>query len=336
MIMGTKHIRAVGWLLYRLLSNRVYFLLGVMIVVVVIMSGISPYFFALDNMLGMTRFGAVLALVALGQTLIIVAGGGGIDLSVGSMVSLCSVVIGLASQAGLNIWVAALTGVLAGLVLGAVNGVNVVWIGIPPLIGTLGTLYTYGALALVLTGGVPISGFPDSFGFIGQGDIFGVPAQVVLLVLPAYLMLQFVASKTVFGRRIYLTGVNETAARFAGIPVKKVRFVLYTLSGVLAGLGAVVMTSWLLTARPDIGSGLELQSITVAVLGGTNIFGGEGTLHGTILAVLIVTMVASGLQLANINPIWQLAVLGFILLGAVALNQSIGRLTMRRRGAISE
>ena len=129
-----------------------------------------------------------------------------------------------------------------------------------------------------------------------------------------------------------MIGVNPVAARFAGIPVIRVRFSLYALSGLLAGLAAVIMSSWLMAARPDVGNGLELQSITVAVLGGINIFGGTGSLAGAMLAVLIVTLIASGLQLGNINTIWQLAVLGMILLAAVALNQAISLRMNRRQG----
>jgi ribose/xylose/arabinose/galactoside ABC-type transport system permease subunit len=216
--------------------------------------------------------------------------------------------------------------------LGAVNGLVVAKWGLPPLIGTLGTQYAYGALALVLSNGVPISGFPKAFGYLGQGTIFKIPVQVLLIVVPVFILINFMVTRTRYGRAVYLVGVNEQAARFAGIPVVGTRFALYTLGGLLAGLGAIIMASYLMTARADVGSGLELQAITVAMLGGTNIIGGAGTLVGTMLSVLIVTMVSSGLQLANVNTIWQLAVLGFILLGAVAINQVITHRDAKRQG----
>ena len=324
--------RTIELLFSTILINRVYFLLGLMIVVIIIMSMISPYFLNVNNMLNMTRFGAVLALVAMGQSLVILGGGAGIDLSVGSMVSLSGVFFGLLVGTGMNIWAAAVLAVLSGGLLGAVNGITVGWFGVPPLIGTLGTMWAYGAIALVITRGVPVSGFPPAFGFLGEGRFLEIPAQILFVVLPVFLILQYVTTRTVFGRWIYLIGVNDEAAQFSGIPVVRVRFLLYTISGLLAGMGAIVMSSWLMTARPDVGLGMELQSITVAVLGGTYIFGGIGNLAGTILAVLIVTMVASGLQLGGINTIWQLSVLGFILLGAVALNQAITERTARRQG----
>lgn len=321
-------------LVTQVLSNRVYFLLVLMFIVVVIMSLLSPFFLTVSNIFGMTRFGAVLALLALGQSLVILAGGGGIDLSVGAMVSLAGVILGvLVVTWSINIWLAVPLMLIASAGLGALNGVIVALIGVPPLIGTLGTLWAYGAIALVITEGRPIAGFPEAFGFIGAERLFDViPVMTLLIVLPVFVLLLFITTRTVFGRWIYLVGVNDVAARFSGVPVRQVRFILFTLNGLLAGLGAVIYSSWFMSSRPDVGNGLELQAITVAVLGGTHIFGGTGNLAGTMLAVLIVTMVASGLQLANINTLWQLAVLGFILLSAVALNQFIAGRTARRQG----
>lgn len=325
--------RRFDQILLDLLTNRVYFLLVLAVVVVVVMSSISPYFFDWANLVTMMRLSAVLALVGMGQSLVILAGGAGIDLSVGGMLSLSGVIFGLlVARAGLDLPIAIVLGVLTGAALGAVNGVTVAWWGVPPLIGTLGSGWAYGALALVITQGVPISGFPASFRFLGEGDVQGIPAQILFVVLPAFIILYLVMSRTVFGRWVYLVGVNDTAARFAGVPVTRVRFALYTLSGLLTGLAAVVMSSWLMAARPDVGAGVDLQSITVAVLGGIDIFGGIGSLVGTMLAVFIVTMLASGLQLANINTIWQLAILGAILLGAVALNQVLTRRMAAQQG----
>jgi ribose/xylose/arabinose/galactoside ABC-type transport system permease subunit len=311
----------MGKRLFILLSNRVFFLLLLFVIVVLIMSLISPYFFDLNNMITMTRFGAALALIGLGQSLVILGGGAGIDLSVGSMISLSGVIFGLMVGVGINDWIAAVITIFIGGILGSLNGITVALLGLPPLIGTLGTMYAYGALALVITKGVPLSGFSESFSFLANGKVLGIPTQILLIVIPVFVVLLIMMTKTNFGRSIYLVGVNEVAAQFSGIQVKRVRFILYTISGLLAGMGAIIMSSWFMASRPDVGNGMEMRAITVAVLGGINIFGGVGNLVGTMLAVFIVTMIASGLQLANINTIWQLAILGFILLGAVALNQ---------------
>jgi ribose/xylose/arabinose/galactoside ABC-type transport system permease subunit len=271
----------------------------------------------------MTRFGAALALVGLGQSLVILAGGAGIDLSVGGMISLAGVFFGLMVGAGINVWVAAVLAVLSGGILGAVNGLTIAILGLPPLIGTLGTTYIYSALALVITKGIPISGIPKEFSFIANGEVLGLPTQIILIVLPVYILFLFLSQKTQFGRRIYLVGVNSVAAQFSGIQVKKVRFSLYVISGLLAGLASIILASWFMAARPDVGDGMDMQAITVAVLGGIDITGGVGNVVGTLLAVCIVTMINSGLQLANINTIWQLAILGIILLSAIAINQAI-------------
>jgi ribose/xylose/arabinose/galactoside ABC-type transport system permease subunit len=305
--------------------SRTYFLIGLLVLLIFVLTLMSQDFLTVGNLLGITQFGAVLALVAIAQSLVITSGNGGIDLSIGSIVSLSGVVIGLLVTAGMNIWIASIFGVIAGGLLGAFNGLSISIIGLPPFIATLGTMYMYGSIALVLTGGAPISGFPESFGFLGQGTLLGLPTQILTIVIPVFLVISFIVYRTVFGRHIYLVGTNETAARFANISVKKTRFLIYTLSGLLAGMGSVIMCSWLMTARADVGDGLELQAITVAVLGGINILGGQGKLGGVMLAVLIVTFLSSGLQIANVNSIWQLAILGIILIGAVALNQYLNK-----------
>lgn len=313
----------------KLLTSRSYLLIILLIIVIGTMSIMNPEFLSVKNLLGITQFGGVLALLALGQSLVIISGNGGIDLSVGSMVSLSGVMIGLLVNGGTNVWIAALIGVLVGLALGAINGLIVSVIGMPPFIATLGTMYLYGSIALVLTGGNPISGFPESFGFIGQGMIFGFPVQILLIVIPIFFIVGYLIYNTVFGRNIYLVGTNQTAARFATISVKRTRFMVYTLSGLFAGIGSVIMTSWLMTARADAGFGMELEAITVAVLGGIHIFGGFGHLSGVMLAVLNITVLSSGLQIANVNSIWQLAILGMVLIGAVALNQYLSKRASR-------
>lgn len=308
--------------LLRFLKLRLAFLAVIGVLSAAVMSQLSPYFLDVDNLLGMTKFGAVLGLVALGQTLVIISGRGGVDLSVGSILSLSGVGFGTLSVGlGLPIPLAAAATLLFGLLLGAVNGLLVTVVGIQPIIATIGTLYVYASLALVWTGGVPISGFPADFGFLGQATTLGVPNQVILVLAPVALLLGYVVSSTVFGRSIFLVGINDTAAALSGVNVAATRLTVYALSGLLAAIGAIVTASWLLTARPDAGQGYELRSITVVVLGGTAIMGGQGGLAGTLLAVLVVTIIASGLQLANVTAILQLAVLGGLLLAAALLNQ---------------
>jgi ribose/xylose/arabinose/galactoside ABC-type transport system permease subunit len=318
--------------LTKLLGNRLTFLAAVNILVFALMSWLSPYFLDFYSLLEMTRFGAVLGLLALGQTLVFVSGRGGIDLSVGSMLSLAGVFFAtLVVTLGVPMPLAVAAALAFGLLLGAVNGVLVTVVGMPPFIATLSTLYVYSSLALFWTDGKPIDGFPEAFGVLGQGTILGVPNQVLLVLAPVALLLGYVWSSTVFGRSIFFIGINDTAARLSGINVRRVRVAVYAISGVLAAAGAIVTASWLLSARPDAGQGAELQAITVAVLGGAAITGGAGSLGGTMLALLLVTMIAFGLQLAGVNATYQLAILGLLLLVTVALNQIILRQSSRKK-----
>jgi len=316
-------------LMPRLLRDRSASLVGLILITGTVMSLISPYFLNVENLLAMTQFGAVIGLLALGQTLVILGGGGGIDISVGSMLSLCGVAMGLLVGAGVPVWAAAAATLLIGLGLGAFNGVLVNVVGIPALIATLGTLYFFGSTAQVLARGSQIVGFDQAgFSFLGTGTLLGIPVQVGLVLLPVYLAAAWVMRRTLFGRRVYEVGNNDRAMRLVGASVGWTRFTLYCTSGALAGLGAVVTNAWLLVARPGAGSGFELQSITIAVLGGTFIFGGRGRVSGTLLAVLLIVVLSSGLQLAGVDPAWQAGVLGAVLVLSVVLNNVV----MRRSG----
>lgn len=309
-----------------LLRDRTALLVVLILVTSVVMSLISPYFLVLDNLLAMTQFGAVIGLLALGQTLVILGGGGGIDISVASMLSLCGVLMGLVVGQGVNVWVAAGIALAIGLLLGALNGFAVTVVGIPALIATLGTLYLFGSAAQVLAGGTQIGGFDEAgFSFLGTGTVLGIPTQVLFVLLPVYAVAAWVMRRSLFGRRVYEVGNNDRAARLVGASPARTRFTLYCVSGVLAGLGAVVTNSWLLVARPAAGEGFELQSITIAVLGGTHIFGGRGRVSGTLLAVLLIVILSSGLQLAGVDPSWQAGVLGVVLVLAVVLNNTFVR-----------
>lgn len=309
-----------------LLRDRTALLIALIIATSVVMSFLSPYFLVLDNLLTMTQFGAVIGLLALGQTLVILGGGGGIDISVGSMLSLCGVLMGLIVGRGVSVWVAVGLALVIGLLLGAFNGFLVTVVGIPALIATLGTLYLFGSAAQVLAGGTQIGGFDQTgFSFLGTGTIAGIPTQVLLVLLPAYALVAWAMRRTLFGRRVYEVGNNTEATRLVGASPALIRFRLYCISGLLAGLGAVVTNSWLLVARPGAGEGFELQSITIAVLGGTYIFGGSGRVSGTLLAVLLIVILGSGLQLAGVDPSWQAGVLGVVLVLSVVLNNAFVR-----------
>ena len=327
--MSSPSLARARLLMPRFLRDRSASLVGLILFTAIVMSLISPYFLNVENLLAMTQFGAVIGLLALGQTLVILGGGGGIDISVGSMLSLCGVAMGLLVGAGAPVWVAAGATLVIGVGLGAFNGLLITVVGIPALITTLGTLYFFGSTAQVLARGSQIVGFDQAgFPFLGTGTLLGIPVQVLLVLLPVYAVAAWVMRRTLFGRRVYEAGNNDKAVRLVGASPSRVRFLLYCASGLLAGLGAVVTNAWLLVARPGAGSGFELQSITIAVLGGTFIFGGRGQVSGTLLAVLLIVVLSSGLQLAGVDPAWQAGVLGTVLVLSVVLNN----LVIRRSG----
>ena len=305
---------------FSIAKSRTKFLLLLFVIEMVILSLISPYFFSLSNLMQVTQFGAALTLLSLGESLVMIAGRDGIDISIGSIMSLSGVIFGLAVINGCSILAATILTLLTGVVLGSINGFLVAVAKVPALIATLGTQYIYGSLALYLTGGIPISGFPESFEFLSLESTFGIPNQILFVVIPVTILVLILVYKMKFGRRVYLMGTNPEAAKYTGIKERSVRMWVYILAGVLAAISAIINNSWLMTARADAGTGMEMQAITVAVLGGIGVAGGVGHLGGVLIGVIIITMMNSGLQIANINSIWQLATLGFILIIAIILN----------------
>ena len=299
-------------------------LIGLLTLWVVMLAAFAvflPAFYTSSNLTSILQFTTIVALVTLGQTLVILCGGGGIDLSVGGMVSLCSLFLAYLLVNGVPSVLAVLIVVIFGCLLGATNGFLITRIRIAPLIATLGTFYAFGGTALAIVGGAPISGVPASFSALGQNTILGFPLHTLFVLIPAFLVLTYVLTQLPYGRWVYATGRNEIGARLVGIPVDTLRFSVYVLSGLLCSFASVVATSWLLSARPNIGDNLELQSLAAVLLGGTSIFGGRGSLLGSLLAVYFLVTLQVGLQLANINAIWQLGAVGLFLILSVLLDQ---------------
>jgi ribose transport system permease protein len=283
----------------------------------------APAFFSLANFTSILQFSTLLALVTLGQTLVILTGGAGIDLSVGGIVSLSGLSIAFLMKQGTPVFVAATAGILFGGMLGSINGLIITRLRLLPLIVTLGTYYAYNGLALALTGGAPITGLPSYFSTLGQGAVLAVPFHTLVFVLPIFVVLMFILTQTPLGRWIYAIGSNEKASRLVGLPVNVIRLGVYILSGLLAALAGLVADSWLLSARPNIGENLELLSLTATLLGGTSILGGSGGLAGSLVAVLFFTSLQVGLQMLNINNIWQLGLVGLFLIGTVLLDRTL-------------
>jgi ribose/xylose/arabinose/galactoside ABC-type transport system permease subunit len=308
--------------LRRIKFSREVVLLGVLIVLMIAMSLLSPLFFTVGNLLNTSRFFVEVGLMALGMTLIIITGG--IDLSVGSNLALVSVAVGFSYAAGLPLPLAIVFGLVVGLTAGLFNGLFITLLDLHPLVVTLGTFALFQGLAYGLTKAEAISDFPGWFAYFGQAYFGPVPLQLFVFIL-AVVVVWLILSRTSFGRYVYAIGNNEEAARFSGVPVRKVKLALYTGIGLLVAMASVIYTSRVYTARGDSGLGLELDVISAVVLGGASIYGGSGTIGGTVLGVLIIATLRNGLVLAGVPSTWQVFVLGVLLLVAVFLNEFFRR-----------
>ncbi|AOH43850.1 hypothetical protein BEQ56_10395 [Anaerolineaceae bacterium oral taxon 439] len=304
-------------------SSRTRMLFFLLAVEILLLSFSSRYFLSIQNLIELTQFGAVLLLLALGESIVMLSGREGIDLSIGAILSLSGVIFGLLIRAGAGLMIALGLTVVVGFFFGFVNGLLISVVKIPSLIATLGTQYIFSSLALFLTGGIPISGFPESFKFLSLKSTFGIPNQILFVAFPVSAAILILMYMTKFGRQVYLLGTNPEAAKFAVIDERKIKIAIYMVAGLLASFGAIINNSWIMTARADAGTGLELQAITVACLGGIAVEGGKGSLGAVIAGVLVLTILNSGLQIANVNSVWQLAVLGIVLLAAVVFNQAV-------------
>jgi len=305
------------------LTQRLWFLAGLLLAACVAGAMLSPHFLRASTVGFLLQYVPVLGVLGLAQTLVMLSGGPGIDLSIGATMSLCALTIAALFTAGVPLPLACLVGLVVGGLLGAVNATLVCVLQIPSLMATLATFFAYSGLALALTGGSPIGGIPDWFGVLAQGRFLGIPVHMWVVFVPLAIVLHIMLAHTRIGSHIYAAGNDERAAFLSGVKVWRLRFGLYCLSGVIAGLAAIMTLSWFQAARPDAGKGMELLSVTIAVLGGTHIFGGIGRISGTVLAVLIVTTLQVAFQLANISQAWQLAAIGILLIGSVVLDNAV-------------
>lgn len=316
------------------LTQRLWFLVGLLVAALLAGSLLSPHFLQASTVGYLLQYVPVLGVLGMAQTLVMLSGGPGIDLSIGAIMSLVGLAIAGLFGLGVPLLIACAIGLVIGGLLGTVNAFLVCVLQVPSLMATLATFFAYSGLALALTGGAPIGGIPDWFGVLAQGRLLGVPLHMWVIFVPLAIVLHVMLSLTRFGSHIYAAGNDERAAFLSGVKVWRLRFALYCLSGVIAGLAAIMTLSWFQAARPDAGEGMELLSVTIAVLGGAHIFGGIGRISGTVLAVLIVTTLQVALQLANISQAWQLAAIGLLLIGSVIADNAVGdRLRARARRA---
>lgn len=298
-------------------------LVGVFLLTLAVAVVVQPQIVALNNVSSILTFDVEIGLIALGETMIILGGGGGIDLSVGGIYAVSQVIVGLLAQDRVNIWLSISAGLAGGGAMGALNGFLVTRIRVPAIITTLATMYAFDGIALLLTNGIDISAFPNSYNVIGQGLVWGLPVQFLFIYLPILIALWFVLSRTVYGHQLYLTGTNQLAAALSGINVKRIRFFAYTVTGLLVAVAGIVNSSRLVTARPDAGATANLEAITIAVLGGTSIFGGRGTVWGTAIATLVMTLIGYSFSLANVNSVIETGAIGAVLIVVILLQEFV-------------
>ena len=284
----------------------------------VLIAAVPGFYPGFGDFLGLFENFLPFGLVALGLTTVILTGG--IDLSVGTTASLSAIVMAeLWTGLHLSIWIAAGLGMLSGALLGLVNGLIITRLRTEPLIATLATSFIYGSIATALAGDNPPSGFPDSFNRLGTGAIGGIlPFQIVLFGVLATFFSALI-SRSAFGRKVVMIGYNTEAARYAGIRVDRIVTLSYVISGTTAALAGIVLAAYYSAVRPDMGSILLLSTITTVVLGGVSIFGGDGSIAGVVIAVLLLGMLRQGMLIAGYSDMVTTMVTGAILLGAIAL-----------------
>lgn len=302
----------------RIFGAREAGLAAVLLLLVLFLAWRSPYFLTQSNLTVVSRQLALSLLIAIGMTFVILAGQ--IDLSVGSVVALVSVLTGMFMvNMGLPVPVSILLALLVGSAVGAVNGTIFANTKIPSFVVTLGMLAVARGLALGITEGSTISGLPDGFLTLGQGSWLGVPIPVWIAAVVA-LVAHVVLQRTIFGRHVYFLGSNEDAAVLSGIRVRRVKIAIFTIASTLAALEAVIETARLSVGQPSAGSGYELAAIGAVVIGGANLFGGEGSILGTILGSTLLALIQNGLILLGISAYWQQVFSGAIIVLAVGLN----------------
>jgi ribose transport system permease protein len=282
---------------------------------------LSDRFLTPSNILNVLRQSTINGIIAVGMTHVILTAG--IDLSVGSVLALCSVVVADLLLKGWSVPSAIGLGLLLGAMLGTINGLIITKIHIPPFITTLGMMTVARGLALTYTQGRPVTGLPDAFRFVGTGFLGPIPMPVVLATLTfglGYILL----SRTSAGECIYALGDNPVAARLSGIGVDRYITLVYAIAGLLSALAGLILTARLDSAQPgQMGLGYEFNAIAAVVVGGTSFAGGEGTLGGTLIGVLLIEVLNNGLNLLNVSSLWEQVVKGMVIALALLLHRTI-------------
>lgn len=287
------------------------------VLMMVIISFLSPYFLTVPNMTNLMKQMSIVAILAAGQSIVIMAGG--IDLSIGSVLALSAVSIGWMIEQGYDPITATVVGVVVGTVAGIVNGVVISRGKIPPFIATLGMLGIARGLALVITEGVTYQVLTPLHLAIGNSKFLGLPIPIYF-VMVTYIIVHFTMSSTRFGRHVYAIGGDERVARLEGIKVDQRKILIYAISGMLAGVAAVVMVGRLAATPPNVAQGIELQAIAAVIIGGISFIGGRGIVLTTLVGAFIMAMITNALNILGVSSFWQQVLIGVVIIAAVWLD----------------
>jgi ribose transport system permease protein len=310
-----------------LLGSQAFWVVIAIVLACVFLSYATDAFLTSKNLYNITRNFTFTAIVALGMTLVIITGG--IDLSVGSVLCLCSMVLAVVMHAGWSIYAGIAAAVAVALIIGAFNGVMVAYFNFPSFVVTLGMLSIARSLAMVASNNTVVFQFGpdhDKLLALGGGSTFGIANPVIYMIVLA-LITGFVLRWTKFGRHVFAIGGNEQAATMTGVPVRRIKVAVYMISALSAGVAGIVQTGWLGAVTTNIGAGMELQVIAAAVIGGANLAGGVGTAFGALVGAALIEIIRNSLGLLGINAFWQGTFIGGCIIIAVAFDR------LRRRTA---
>ncbi len=289
-------------------------LLGIMLIITII----APKFATAGNLYRVARQISFVAITAFGVFTVILTAG--IDLSVGSIIGISGVTCGLAMAAGAGPFAAVLVGMGTGFGVGMINGILVSYVGITPFIVTLGMLSMARGAIWIITKGWPVEEINEKFMFIGQGSLLGIPVPVIIAIVVAIVM-NFILKFTVFGRRIYAIGGNEEATRLSGINIKRIKCLAYGISGLMSSITGIILVARFSSAQTSAGDGWELDAIAAAVIGGTSLMGGSGSVLGVVIGAAIMGVIRNGLVLMKVSAYWQTAIMGLIIVIAAVIDR---------------
>jgi erythritol transport system permease protein len=321
----------------------------VLVALVAAFAAMSPAFLTAGNLTILVKHVAINAILAVGMTFVILSGG--IDLSVGSVAGLAGIIAGGLIHSGLvlrslhvvvyfHTWLVVVLAILAGALVGAINGLLIAQLRVAPFIATLGSLYVARGAALLISNGATfpnLTGRPDlgntGFLLLGTGSVLGLPVPIWLMIAFAAAGI-FVAERTPFGRRVYSVGGNERAAELSGVRVPRIKLAVYVISGVCAAMVGLIIAAQLASAHPATGETFELNAIAAVVLGGTSLMGGQGSVGGTIIGAFVIGVLADGLILLGVSQFWQIVIKGLVIVLAVILDQMQQRYSRRAAAAM--